>query len=82
MYPDVAMLHAHRSDERSPVRGYGDTHERGWHNYQRILAAARTLAGRPDAAATVDRLRRAAAQDERGTALERELTALDTARAA
>jgi indolepyruvate ferredoxin oxidoreductase beta subunit len=64
------------------VRGYGDTHERGWHNYQRILAAARSLAGRADASATVDRLRRAAAQDERGTALERELTALETARAA
>jgi indolepyruvate ferredoxin oxidoreductase beta subunit len=61
------------------VRGYGDTHERGWQNYQRILAAARALAGRSDAATTVDRLRRAAAQDERGTFLERELAALDAA---
>jgi indolepyruvate ferredoxin oxidoreductase beta subunit len=58
------------------VRGYGDTHERGFGNHQRIAHAARALAGRTDAAATVGRLRRAAAADDRGTALDRELAAL------
>jgi indolepyruvate ferredoxin oxidoreductase beta subunit len=58
------------------VRGYGDTHERGFGNHQRITRAARALAGRADAAATVGRLRRAAVADERGKALDRELAAL------
>jgi indolepyruvate ferredoxin oxidoreductase beta subunit len=58
------------------VRGYGDTHERGFRNHQRITGAARALAGRADAAAAVGRLRRAAAADDRGTALDRELAAL------
>jgi indolepyruvate ferredoxin oxidoreductase beta subunit len=58
------------------VRGYGDTHERGFTNHQRITSAARALAGRTDAAVTIGRLRRAAAADELGTALDRELAAL------
>jgi indolepyruvate ferredoxin oxidoreductase beta subunit len=61
------------------VRGYGDTHERGWKHHQRIARAAQALAGRPDAALTVGRLRRAATADENGGALDRELAALDLA---
>jgi len=59
------------------VRGYGDTHERGWNHHQRIARAAQALAGRTDAAITVGRLRRAAAADENGAALDRELAALN-----
>jgi indolepyruvate ferredoxin oxidoreductase beta subunit len=42
------------------VRGYGDTHERGAANFERLSAAAAGLAGRPDGAREMLRLRVAA----------------------
>jgi indolepyruvate ferredoxin oxidoreductase beta subunit len=42
------------------VRGYGDTHERGTANFERLSAAAAGLAGRPDGAREMLRLRVAA----------------------
>ena len=61
------------------VRGYGDTHERGWKHHQRIARAAQALAGERTRRSTVGRLRRAAAADENGAALDRELAALNLA---
>ena len=58
------------------VKGYGDTYERGLHNFQRIMGGARRLAGRDGASVTVDRLRRAAEADDRGEAIGRELAML------
>jgi indolepyruvate ferredoxin oxidoreductase beta subunit len=51
------------------IKGYGETHERGLANYRRIVAQWPRLAGRPDAAATLRRLREAALADEEGKAL-------------
>ena len=51
------------------VKGYGDTHVRGWRNFEAVMAALPRLKGRPDAAAQVRRLRDAALADEHGNAL-------------
>ena len=64
---------------QSLVRGYGETFERGLMNFNRIVTIADRLAGRPDAAPTVARLRRAAAADDHGAALGRELEVLAAA---
>jgi indolepyruvate ferredoxin oxidoreductase beta subunit len=61
------------------VRGYGDTHERGFANHTLLLDAAQRLCGREDAVPAIARLRRAAAADERGEALGRELRTLGLA---
>jgi indolepyruvate ferredoxin oxidoreductase beta subunit len=63
------------------VRGYGDTHVRGWRNFTRLLAAADRLAGNPGAARTMQGLRAAALADEQGHALDRALAELDRAAA-
>jgi len=51
------------------VKGYGDTHARGWRNFEAVMAALPRLKGRTDAAAQVRRLRDAALADEHGHAL-------------
>jgi indolepyruvate ferredoxin oxidoreductase beta subunit len=55
---------------RRLIKGYADTHARGQSKFDRVMAAARLLRGRPDAADWTRRLRAAALQDEAGTALE------------
>jgi indolepyruvate ferredoxin oxidoreductase beta subunit len=57
------------------VKGYSDTHERGTRNFEQLMAAARKLAGRDDAAAALHRLRDAALADEHGKALGAALAA-------
>jgi len=52
------------------VKGYSDTHERGTRHFERLMAAARKLAGRADAAPALSRLREAALADEHGKALD------------
>lgn len=51
------------------VKGYGDTHARGWGNYQRIMAIAPRLETATDGARTLQALREAALADEAGEAL-------------
>jgi indolepyruvate ferredoxin oxidoreductase beta subunit len=63
------------------VRGYGDTHARGWRTFTRLLDAAERLVGRPDAVPAMQRLRAAALADELGSALDRALAELDRAAA-
>ncbi|MBU6497348.1 MAG: indolepyruvate oxidoreductase subunit beta family protein [Rhodospirillales bacterium] len=55
---------------RRLVKGYSDTHARGESRFDRVLAALSLLAGRPDAAEWVRRLREAALADETGRALD------------
>lgn len=55
------------------VKGYGETHARGWRSYERVIAAARSSATRSSAAADLRRWREAALKDEDGVALDREL---------
>ena len=52
------------------VKGYGDTHSRGWHNYQRVMAKLPQLQSMPQGAAQLQALSRAALADDNGQALE------------
>jgi indolepyruvate ferredoxin oxidoreductase, beta subunit len=51
------------------VKGYGDTHERGWESFRQIVALAPALAGKPDGAARLRGLREAALADDTGQRL-------------
>jgi len=57
------------------VTGYSDTHERGTRHFEQLMAATRRLAGRPDAAEALRRLRDAALADDQGKALGTALAA-------
>ncbi len=58
------------------VKGYGETHERGWRNFQAIVGQLDLLATRSDGAVWLARLQEAALADEDGRALQRELGVL------
>lgn len=55
---------------RRLVKGYGETHERGVANFNRIMDMLDDLRKRPDAAKSVRELREAALADEQGETLE------------
>ncbi|WP_432557742.1 indolepyruvate oxidoreductase subunit beta family protein [Granulicoccus sp. GXG6511] len=57
------------------LKGYGETWERGERSFAALLDASEQLAGRPDAASVLARLRSAALRDEDGSALVAELDA-------
>jgi indolepyruvate ferredoxin oxidoreductase beta subunit len=57
------------------VKGYGETHERGTSNLDRILRKARTLQGSAGAPAQIAKLRAAALADDQGIALSHALSA-------
>ena len=57
-------------ENRRLIKGYSDTHKRGEAKFDKVMAAAERLAGRPDAAGWVRRLRLAALADEDGKALD------------
>ena len=57
------------------VKGYGDTHARGWGNYKRIMAKLPQLQAMPQGAAQLQALSRAALHDDSGHALEQMLAA-------
>ena len=52
------------------IKGYSDTHQRGWRNFSAIFAKLSELARGPDAAARLVALRKAALADENGDALQ------------
>ena len=58
------------------VKGYGETHERGWRNFQTLVGQLDLLAARSDGAVWLSRLQEAALADEEGRALQRELGVL------
>jgi len=58
------------------VKGYGETHERGWRNFTTLLAHVDSLAARSDGGSVLARLIDAALADEEGTSLRREIAAL------
>jgi len=64
------------------IKGYGETHERGWRNFCTLVEQLDLLAERPDGAAVLARLQEAALADEEGAALAREIAALGTAASA
>jgi indolepyruvate ferredoxin oxidoreductase beta subunit len=58
------------------VKGYGETHERGWRNFSALLGQVDALAARSDGGAVLARLIDAALADEEGNTLRREIAAL------
>jgi indolepyruvate ferredoxin oxidoreductase beta subunit len=58
------------------VKGYGDTHERGWRNFSALLGQLDLLASRSDGAALMSKLQIAALADEEGQTLAKEIAAL------
>lgn len=58
------------------IKGYGETHERGWKSFTALLSRLETLASRADGAAVLARLHAAALADEEGKALAQELDGL------
>jgi indolepyruvate ferredoxin oxidoreductase, beta subunit len=61
------------------IKGYGDTHERGWRNFLSLMDRLEALQSRADGAAVMARLQEAALADEEGSALARELVGLAAA---
>ena len=57
------------------IKGYGETHERGWQNFSALLSRIDALAARADGAAVMARLQEAALADEEGLTLAKELAA-------
>ena len=60
------------------VKGYGDTHERGWRNFSALVDKIDTLAPREDGATVFARLHAAALADEEGKTLARELAEISS----
>lgn len=67
-HPDMAVEVA-RSQRL--VKGYGDTHARGWRNYQQLIAAAPRLAGEANGVQRMRDLSHAALADDSGQSLEK-----------
>ena len=63
---------------RRLIKGYSDTHARGLSKFDRVMAAAAKLEGRPDAADWVRRLREAALKDDEGIMLDGALKTVDS----
>jgi indolepyruvate ferredoxin oxidoreductase beta subunit len=59
------------------IKGYGETHERGWRSFCAITEQLEVLRALPDGAPMLARLQEAALADEEGTALAREIAALN-----
>ena len=57
------------------VKGYGETHARGWRGFQRIMAKLPQLQTMPQGAAQLRALSHAALADDSGRALEQMLLA-------
>lgn len=61
------------------LKGYGETHAHGSESFASLMSAARTLAGKDNAAGVLADLRTAAMADEDGTALRSGMAALNGA---
>ena len=58
------------------VKGYGDTHARGWRHFEKLMATLPRLHQLPDAANRLSALRKAALADDSGQALDQALQQL------
>jgi len=58
------------------VKGYGDTHERGWSSFNQLSFLAPSLISEPDGAARLRALREAALADDSGALLDRAIASL------
>ena len=60
------------------IKGYGETHERGWRNFTALVGQLKFLALRSDGAALLSGLQDAALADEEGQTLARAIAALES----
>jgi indolepyruvate ferredoxin oxidoreductase, beta subunit len=60
------------------VKGYGETHERGWRNFSALLDQVDVLTARADGGNVLARLIEAALADEEGATLRKEIAAVRT----
>ncbi len=58
------------------VKGYGDTHERGWSSFSQLSSLVPSLVGEAEGAARLRTLREAALADDSGAQLERAIASL------
>ena len=72
---DDAQLAREMVECQGVLKGYGATYEHGSESFAKLMDAARSLAGSPDAAERLVELREAALADEHGTALDTKLAA-------
>jgi indolepyruvate ferredoxin oxidoreductase, beta subunit len=68
--PDLALEVARA---QRLIKGYGDTHARGWRSYERLIGALPQLRARADGPATFRELSQAALADDSGQALDARL---------
>jgi indolepyruvate ferredoxin oxidoreductase, beta subunit len=61
------------------IKGYGETHQRGWRNFCTLVQQLELLASRPDGARLLAQLQEAALADEEGAALAREIASFSGA---
>jgi indolepyruvate ferredoxin oxidoreductase beta subunit len=71
-YPDAVEL----AKAQRLVKGYGETHERGWRNFTTVVEQVDLLAARSDGGKLLARLIEAALADEEGKGLSKEVDAL------
>jgi indolepyruvate ferredoxin oxidoreductase, beta subunit len=67
----IEVARAHRL-----VKGYGETHERGWRSFCALMEQVEPLSKRPDGASQLAHLHEAALADDEGTALTRAINDL------
>lgn len=68
--PDRPELALEVARTQRLVKGYGDTHARGWRNHQRVMAALPALRQAPDGPQRLKHLSQAALADDTGAALD------------
>jgi indolepyruvate ferredoxin oxidoreductase beta subunit len=73
LLPQKTELALEVARAQSLVRGYGDTHARGWRSFEMIMSQLPALGQRPDAAPRLRALLAAAMSDDSGQALEQAL---------
>jgi indolepyruvate ferredoxin oxidoreductase beta subunit len=76
--PDHYSLAVELARSQNLIKGYGETHARGWRNFLALVSQLEFLATRSDGAALLSRLHDAALADEEGQALAREIAALES----
>jgi indolepyruvate ferredoxin oxidoreductase beta subunit len=74
--PKDVRLAVELAECQTLVKGYGDTHERGWTHFRQISSLAPNLVGDPGGAARLRALREAALADDNGVQLERAMSHL------
>ena len=70
LLPEQADLALEVLRTQQLVKGYGDTHARGWRHFEKLMLALPRLRHLPDAANRLSALRKAALADDSGQALD------------